>query len=63
MNKQKLEWQPHELIAYAQAYAHGVLDGHNTGTENNSYEESALRSAYAHGYEYGVFLYCEEMES
>lgn len=54
--------QPHDLIAYAQAYAHGVLDGHNTGTENNSYEESALRSAYAHGYEYGVFLYCEEME-
>lgn len=55
--------QPHELIAYAQAYAHGALDGYNTGTEDNTYEEPTLRSAYAHGYEYGVFLYCEELES
>lgn len=55
--------QPHELIAYAQAYAHGALDGYNTGTEDNTYEDSTLRSAYNHGYEYGVFLYCEELES
>ena len=49
-------------IEYAKAYAHGVLDGYNSGSEDNNYTESALRSAYAHGYEYGVFLYCEELE-
>ena len=51
-----------ELMDYAKAYAHGVLDGYNKGSEDNSYPDSFLRSAYAHGYEYGVFLYCEELE-
>jgi hypothetical protein len=54
---------PNDMIDYAKAYAHGVLDGYNKGTDNNSYTESTLRSAYAHGYEYGVFLYCEELEA
>lgn len=48
-------------IDYAKAYAHGVLDGFNTGTEDNTYTDHELRSAYTHGYEYGVFLYCEEL--
>ena len=51
------------IIEYAKAYSHGVLDGYNKGTEDNPYEDSALRSAYSHGYEYGVFLYCEELEA
>ena len=54
---------PNDMIDYAKAYAHGVLDGYNSGSEDNSYTESKLRSAYTHGYEYGVFLYCDELES
>ena len=54
---------PNTIIEYAKAYSHGVLDGYNKGTEDNTYEESSLRSAYSHGYEYGVFLYCEELEN
>jgi hypothetical protein len=53
---------PNDMIDFAKAYAHGVLDGYNSGSEDNSYTESNLRSAYSHGYEYGVFLYCDELE-
>ena len=45
------------------AYAHGVLDGFNNGSEDNTYDLPNLRYAYAKGYEYGVFLYCEEIEA
>jgi hypothetical protein len=54
--------QPNEIIEYAKAYGHGMLDGFNEGAEDNSYPTPELRNAYAHGYEYGVFLYCEELE-
>jgi hypothetical protein len=46
-----------------QAYARGAIDGYNEGTEDNFYEAHNLRYAYAKGYEYGVFLYCEEIEA
>jgi hypothetical protein len=47
------------------AYAHGALDGYNTGTDNNPYngeENPAEHQAYRQGYDYGVFLYCQDNE-
>lgn len=45
------------------AYAHGTLDGYTTGYETNPHdpeENPEEHQAYKLGYDYGVFLYCEE---
>ena len=47
------------------AYANGALDGYNTGSENNPYDPAEKPDeflAYKYGYDYGVFLYCQDME-
>lgn len=47
------------------AYALGCLDGYNTGSENNIFDpevEPKEHKAYKMGYDYGIFLYCEEIE-
>ncbi len=52
-----------ETRSYARAYAHGLLDAYNSGSENNQYcgeTESEHRAAYAEGYDYGIFLYCQD---
>jgi hypothetical protein len=52
-------------IAHMKAYAHGSLDGYNCGSDNNPYdpeEKPEENQAYKLGYDYGVFLYCQDME-
>lgn len=47
------------------AYANGALDGYNTGTDNNPYdsqEKPQENQAYKLGYDYGVAMYCQDME-
>jgi hypothetical protein len=51
--------------SHMRAYANGALDGYNTGSENNPYapeEKPQENQAYKLGYDYGVFLYCQDME-
>jgi hypothetical protein len=48
------------------AYAHGVLDGFNVGENENPYnpqQDAELHQAYEEGYDYGVFLYAQELET
>jgi hypothetical protein len=52
-----------EQRSCARAYANGALDAYNSGTDTNPYdgETEALRhQAYAEGYDYGIFLYCQD---
>lgn len=47
------------------AYGNGVLDGYNTGSENNPYDPELSpkeRHAYRIGYDYGVALFCQDKE-
>jgi len=49
--------------SYARAYANGALDAYNSGTENNPYDgetEAHRHLAYKEGYDYGIFLYCQD---
>ena len=51
--------------ANCRAYANGALDGYNTGSENNPYcpeEKPEENQAYKAGYQYGVTLYCQDIE-
>jgi len=51
--------------SHMRAYANGALDGYNCGTNNNPYtpeEKPQEHQAYELGYDYGVFLYCQDME-
>jgi hypothetical protein len=52
-------------IEICRAYANGALDGYNTGTDNNTYdpeEKPAEHRAYRMGYDYGVTMYCQNIE-
>lgn len=46
------------------AYAHGALDGFNSGEYSNPYgqEKPEQQLAYKQGYDYGIFLYTQENE-
>jgi hypothetical protein len=47
------------------AYGNGALDGYNTGSENNPYgpeEKPEENQAYKLGYDYGVAMYCQDIE-
>lgn len=51
--------------SHMRAYGHGMLDGYNTGSNNNPYdpeEKAEEHQAYEMGYSYGVTLYCLENE-
>jgi len=55
-----------EQRSYARAYANGSLDAYNYGIENNPYDgetEALNHQAYAEGYDYGIFLYCQDNQS
>jgi hypothetical protein len=47
------------------AYAHGALDGFNSGEYSNPYgqEKPEQQLAYKQGYDYGIFLYTQENEA
>jgi hypothetical protein len=52
-------------IQHMRAYGNGALDGYNTGAENNPYdpeEKPEENQAYKLGYDYGVAMYCQDME-
>ena len=52
-----------DLNHYARAYSQGVLDGYNEGIYNNPFDgKPQQHRAYRLGYDYGVTLYCEELE-
>ena len=45
------------------AFAHGALDGYNTGENINPYDpgtEPEKNQAYKEGYDYGIFLYTQD---
>jgi hypothetical protein len=47
------------------AFANGALDAYNTGTDSNPYDPETNpteRQAYEKGYDYGIFLYCQDNE-
>lgn len=47
------------------AYANGAIDGFTKGTEHNFYDpetHAAEHNLYRLGYDYGVALYCQELE-
>ena len=51
----------HELTAYA----NGAIAGYNTGTDANPYDpetNAAEHRLYRYGYDYGVALYCQQLE-
>lgn len=55
-----------EQQSYARAYANGSLDAYNCGEYTNPYDgktEAHWHLAYKQGYDYGIFLYCQDNQA